>query len=53
MNLAKGVINTFVETGIRTDAGWMVSLPQCPLACGYDADLFTWLLVNSNQFAPQ
>lgn len=29
MNLAKGVINTCVEAGIRTAAGWMVSQPQC------------------------
>lgn len=28
MNLAKGVINTCVEAGIRTAEGWMVSLPQ-------------------------
>lgn len=29
MNLAEGVINTFVEAGIRTAAGRMVSVPQC------------------------
>lgn len=44
MNLAKGVINTCVEAGIKPAAGWMVSLPHCQSSDQISVSSTPWVL---------